>query len=239
MKRKTYSALLVVLYALLFSGGDVGADELLSKDPIEALAQRNNIDMKNFASQILGMQKTDPIQNPEWLRGTKILGWRFLDKNHQALGKVGDVFLNKDNGEFIWVKVDTDRLNFITFMAFDRLTHNIRIEDQVMFCDLDKKQIFKNAEIFKNSPVSQPDIISLADLLRAPVYLPSGLLIGNVTETLGPNKTTKVDYLVVMVHEDRKTVPIPLSQIILRIQDGMPILEITEDQYKIMREFTK
>ncbi len=239
MRKMAFITILVTFCISPFFARYSCAEELLPEPQTLDQKQDNALDMKNFASRILSMQKTDPIQNPEWFRGTKVLGWRFLDKNHQSLGKVGDVFLNKENGEFVWVKVDTEHLNFITFLIFDRLTHNIKIEDQVMFCDLDKKLIFKNPDIFEKIPESKPEIISLADLLRAPVYLPSGSWVGNVTETLGPDKTTKIEYLVVMVNEDRKTVPIPLSQIILKMQDGLPILEISEEQYKIMREFTK
>ncbi|HRK97563.1 MAG TPA: PRC-barrel domain-containing protein [Alphaproteobacteria bacterium] len=227
---KSYLPLFLCL--LLLFGRSASAED----GAVDSDAKMN---MKNFTSAVLFAQTNGANRNPKWRRGEKILGWRFLDKNHQSLGKIQDIILNGENGEFEWVKVRPDRLNFVEELGFDRVAHNIRMEGQVMFCDLDKKQIESNSEIFENLPLNQENQISLEKLLGSSAVLKDGTIIGKIIDSLSSDKATEVEFLVVMLDGERETVSIPFESVRILVKEGELNVEISPEQLKIMQQFAK
>ncbi len=195
-------------------------------------------DMKNFSSAILKAEKSGGILFNDRMHGAKILGWRFLDKSNQSVGRIADIAVAAPSGDFEAVSVDPGNLGFIKMLRFDVKADNIGVEDQVMFTDLDKGQIFSHPEMF--FPAGDPEgTVRLTALLDAPVLMEGTDAIGKVTDTLSPLKTMKLDALVVYLMGDRKSVPIPFSQVRVGDRGGKLKIVVTPDQYKIMQKFAR
>lgn len=196
-------------------------------------------DMKNFSSEVLGAMKDSNPNSPLWIAGHKMVGWRFLDKNNQSLGKIADIAVKMPEGDFEKIYVAQDSISFVKMLQFDVQAHNIAIEDQVMFADLDRQQIFNNVDTFLENGASETETLRLSRLMNALVTLPDGTKVGRIKDTLSPAKTLKLQNLLVFLTGDRAVIAIPFSEILVAEKDGNLSIIVTVEQYKIMQQFAK
>lgn len=77
--------------------------------PAAAMAAEKNGSYSNFLQRLSQANRMQPLQNPEYTRGTQVLGWRILDRTNKVIGEVDDVILS-DRGALTSVAVDFNRL---------------------------------------------------------------------------------------------------------------------------------
>lgn len=233
----------IFLYLTLLSllpGVDAYAQKLgdINMEKSEAV-QSDQQDIAQFESDILAAQKHELQHLPQSMQSKNILGWRFLDRNSQSVGKVADVFLDVQTGDFKKIKVDPERLNFVGPLYFDMTAQNLEVEDSVIRCDMDKRQIQDSQATLGISPLEAEHVVSLASLSGATIYGRNKLQVGTVRGAFGIEKDHKITYLDTVLAQTRQTVAIPLNQLETVQQYGIVEIRITDEQLAVMKRLAR
>ena len=196
-------------------------------------------DIAQFESDILAAQKHELQHLPQSMQAKNILGWRFLDRNSQSVGKVADVLLDVQTGDFKKIKVDPERLNFVGPLYFDMKAQNLEVEDSVIRCDMDKRQIQDSQTTLGVVPQDTGRLVSLANLSGAIIYDRNKLQVGTVRGAFGIEKDHKITYLDAILAQTRQTVAIPLNQLEIVQQYGIVEIRVTDEQLAVMKRLAR
>ncbi|MDY0029655.1 MAG: PRC-barrel domain-containing protein [Pseudobdellovibrionaceae bacterium] len=196
-------------------------------------------DIAHFESDILTAQKKGLQYLPQTMQTKNILGWRFLDRNSQSVGKIVDVLLDIRTGDFRKIKVAPDRLNFVGPLYFDMKAQNIEIEDSVIRCDMDKRQIQDSQLDLGKAPEDMTEMVSLKSLSGSLVYDRDGVLAATVRGAFGMEKDHKITYLDTVLAQTRQGIAIPLNQIKIVQQNGLLGIHLTDEQLAVMKRLAK
>jgi len=196
-------------------------------------------DIAQFESDILAAQKHELQHLPQSKQAKNILGWRFLDRNSQSVGKVADVLLDVQTGDFKKIKVDPERLNFVGPLYFDMKAQNLEVEDSVIRCDMDKRQIQDSQTTLGVVPQDTGRLVSLANLSGAIIYDRNKLQVGTVRGAFGIEKDHKITYLDAILAQTRQTVAIPLNQLEIVQQYGIVEIRVTDEQLAVMKRLAR
>ncbi len=239
MTNRIHLFLYLIVLSLL-CGGSAQAQQDSSMDmEKDKVVQVGLQDIAQFESDILAAQKHKLQHLPQSMLAKNILGWRFLDRNSQSVGKVADVLLDVQTGNFSKIKVDPERLNFVGPLYFDMRAQNLEVEDSVIRCDMDKRQIQDSQATLTIVPQDAMRLVSLADLSGALIYDRNRLQVGTVRGAFGIEKDHKITYLDAILAQTRQTVAIPLSQLEIVKQYGIVEIWITDEQLAVMKRLAK
>lgn len=156
-----------------------------------------------FSSNLLTVREYNtiqPLQNPDYERGEKILSRRVIDSKNKVVGKVDDVIL-AGNGSIESLKVDFDRLRLSTPVYINYRT--LRINSVTRGYQLS----FNDAEIAEIYPGLLADIataaggegedLSLSKLAGTQVAAADGRKIGKIGDVLFASSGNRADALYV------------------------------------------
>lgn len=204
-------------------------------------AHAESMNMKNFSSFVLAANKSIYKTDSTLQRGSKMLGWRLVDRNNQAIGKVQNIRIDSSNGELVGLIARPDKGGFQKDFLFDARAQNIKTEDQLFLSDLDREAVFKYQEQYDPAkdtilgqlgPQQKQPPVWLKDIIGAPLIM-DGKKIGLVVDALGPVNKMGLDRLVLDLATERKIVVVPLTAMQIRGASGTISVEIMPEHYKI------
>lgn len=219
------SAFLCFCIAVTLSGG-VRADDM---------------NMKNFSSFVLSANKSIYKTDSTLQRGSRMLGWRLVDRNNQAIGKVENIQIDSATGELVALVARPEKSGFQKDFLFDTKAQNIKTEDQLFMSDMDRGTVYKYQEQYdpakdltpyKLGPQQKQPPVWLKSLIGAPLMLKEQS-IGSVAEVLGPVNKMGLDRLVLSLKTERRVVVVPLAAMLVRNSSGAISVEIKPEHYKI------
>lgn len=204
-------------------------------------AHAEDMNMKNFTSFVLAANKSIYKTDATLARGTKMLGWRLVDRDNQAIGKVVNMRIDSSTGAISHLIVRPDKSGFQKDYLFDVAAQNITTEDQIFMSDLDRGAVFKFQQQYDPSsdtslsaigPQLRQPPIWIRSLISAPLMM-GGNRIGTIADILGPNNRMGLDRLVLGLTGERKVVVVPIAALMIRNSNGAISVEINPEHYKI------
>jgi len=90
--------------------------------------------------QLSQLNRINPLQNPEYEQGSKVINRKIVDRKNKVVGRVEDIIVNK-NGTLASIKTDLDRLRLGSSVHLNYRNMRIRTVSNAYALNMDSGEI--------------------------------------------------------------------------------------------------
>ena len=189
--------------------------------PDVAMAQSNR-----SLEQLSNLNRINPLQNPEYDRGSKILNRKIIDRKNKVVGRVEDIIVN-ENGTIASLKTDFDRLRLGNDIYLNYRSMRVRALSNAYALNMDSNEI---ADLYPElladidtASGNNSDTFSVRKITGAFLKTRSGKKIGKVENVLfGSNGGIARALYVKLSHGVQRgdTIAVPFRNVKFSAQNG-------------------
>ncbi len=224
----------------------LGGADAYAADPTQTSAQKPaQTNDPVFTSSVLDLNKTNPVQNPQYKVISRLTDFRLLDKNRRALGKITDVTFDA-TGKMTSVQADVTATGFSQSLSFDVTAYNVTVDSDSFNVALTRDQVQESipallSDIATAAGEGDGQPITARSLIGAPVKTAKGDMVGRVNNVLiDERRKVAVALLLTLVGgSGQSTVAIPYAAPKIERHNVRASVEITEDQAKIASTYAR
>jgi len=203
-----------------------------------------------FRNKIADYNRLKPLQNPRYVRSSKILKRRVADSKNKVIGEVNDILFNQD-GQVESLYVDFDRLNLgkSVYLNYDTVDIKSVSSGYRLGFNSDEVETLYPALLSGIETASgdagngdEYKILSLKDVLGSTVIDSDGLIIGKLEDILFDSNGTYVRSVYLNINYQtihNKGVAVPISVLGFEDKHGKLYVVIDKPYVKPILEMAK